>query len=166
MQIVGCYPTECILLPDLRLHPPVEPEEYAAAATNALCRHLGAVQSMGRVALDNSPAESFNSTLKVEFAHRHRFRTRAEAAVRIVTWITVLQPAPPPQPVRRNYHRSTTRSTWPPSERPRQRPYHETRPHKKEPPHFEGIEIIRSDAICLTALGLRLTLRTSGYPAR
>ncbi|BEK91124.1 integrase core domain-containing protein [Nocardia seriolae] len=48
------------------------------------------VQSMGRVAsaLDNSPAESFNSTLKVEFVHRHRFRTRAEAAVRIVTWIT------------------------------------------------------------------------------
>ncbi|GAA2502816.1 hypothetical protein GCM10010198_67780 [Nocardia seriolae] len=64
--------------------------EYTAAATNALCRHLGVVQSMGRVAsaLDNSPAESFNSTLKVEFVHRHRFRTRAEAAVRIVTWIT------------------------------------------------------------------------------
>jgi putative transposase len=64
--------------------------EYTAAATNALCRHLGVVQSMGRVAsaLDNSPAESFNSTLKVEFVHRHRFRTRAEAALRIVTWIT------------------------------------------------------------------------------
>ncbi|MFE9328811.1 integrase core domain-containing protein [Nocardia sp. NPDC052278] len=46
------------------------------------------VQSLGRVgsALDNSPAEVFNSTLKVEFVHRHRFRTRAEA--RIVTWIT------------------------------------------------------------------------------
>ncbi|WP_157121752.1 integrase core domain-containing protein [Nocardia miyunensis] len=64
--------------------------EYTAAVTNALCRHLGVVQSMGRVAsaLDNSPAESFNSTLKVEFVHRHRFRTRAEAALRIVTWIT------------------------------------------------------------------------------
>ncbi|MFJ9371434.1 integrase core domain-containing protein [Nocardia sp. NPDC101769] len=64
--------------------------EYTAAATNVLCRHLGVVQSMGRVAsaLDNSPAESFNSTLKVEFVHRHRFRTRAEAALRIVTWIT------------------------------------------------------------------------------
>ncbi|MFE9328612.1 hypothetical protein ACIHDR_47400, partial [Nocardia sp. NPDC052278] len=36
-----------------------EPEEYTAAATNALCRHLGVVQSMGRVAsaLDNSRAD-------------------------------------------------------------------------------------------------------------
>ncbi|MGF6884942.1 putative transposase [Nocardia sp. GAS34] len=64
--------------------------EYTASATNALCRRLGIVQSMGRVAsaLDNSPAESFNSLLKVEFVHRHRFRTRTEAALKIVTWIT------------------------------------------------------------------------------
>ncbi|MET8796620.1 integrase core domain-containing protein [Nocardia sp. NPDC004568] len=62
----------------------------AAAATNPLCRTLGVAQSMGRVTstLDNSPAESFNSLLKVEFVHRHRFRTRAEAGMRIVTWIT------------------------------------------------------------------------------
>jgi len=32
--------------------------------------------------------QSFNSTLRVAFVHRHRFRTRAEAALRIVTWIT------------------------------------------------------------------------------
>ena len=72
------------------LHRPVEPAEYTAVAFNALCRGLGVVQSMGRVgsALDNAPAESFNSTLKVEFVHRHRFATRAEAALRIVTWIT------------------------------------------------------------------------------
>ena len=44
---------------------------------------------MGRVgpALDNATAESFNSTLKVEFVHRHRFATRAEARIRVATWI-------------------------------------------------------------------------------
>ncbi|WP_419197568.1 integrase core domain-containing protein [Microbispora hainanensis] len=38
-------------------------------------------------ALDNAAAESFNSTLKVEFVHRHHFATRAEARVKIATWI-------------------------------------------------------------------------------
>jgi transposase InsO family protein len=63
--------------------------EYTAAATAAACQALGVVQSMGRVgsALDNAAAESFNSTLKVEFVHRHRFATRAEARIRIATWI-------------------------------------------------------------------------------
>jgi transposase InsO family protein len=63
--------------------------EYTAAATAAACQALGVVQSMGRVgsALDNATAESFNSTLKVEFVHRHRFATRAEARIRIATWI-------------------------------------------------------------------------------
>ena len=72
------------------LRRPVEFTEYTAAALGRLCRAVGVVQSMGRVgcALDNSPAEAFNSTLKVEFVHRHRFATRAEAALRIVTWIT------------------------------------------------------------------------------
>jgi putative transposase len=44
---------------------------------------------MGRVgsALDNAATESFNSTLKVEFVHRHRLTTRAEARIRIATWI-------------------------------------------------------------------------------
>lgn len=44
---------------------------------------------MGRVgcALDNAAAEAFNSTLKVEYVHRQRFRTRAEARVKIATWI-------------------------------------------------------------------------------
>lgn len=63
--------------------------EYTAAATGAACQALGIVQSMGRVgsALDNAAAESFNSTLKVEFVHRHRFATRAEARIKIATWI-------------------------------------------------------------------------------
>jgi transposase InsO family protein len=63
--------------------------EYAAGATAAVCRALGVAQSMGRVgsALDNAAAESFNSTVKVEFVHRHRFATRAEARIRVATWI-------------------------------------------------------------------------------
>jgi transposase InsO family protein len=64
--------------------------EYTAAVFNRLCHGLGVAQSMGRVgsARDNAAAESFNSTLKVEFVHRHRFHTRAEARLKIVTWIT------------------------------------------------------------------------------
>jgi putative transposase len=63
--------------------------EYTAARTAAACRALGITQSMGRVgcALDNAAAEAFNSTLKVEFAHRQTFKTRAEARIKISTWI-------------------------------------------------------------------------------
>ncbi|BAD59292.1 integrase core domain-containing protein [Nocardia farcinica] len=105
--------------------------EYTAASFAALCRALGVTQSMGRVgsALDNSPAEAFNSTLKVEFVYRHRFRTRAEARLKIVTWITDFY-----NPTRRpacavDCPRSTTKPTWLRSARPG-RPRHETRPHK------------------------------------
>jgi putative transposase len=44
---------------------------------------------MGRVgsALDNAAAEAFNSILKVEYVHRRRFTTRAEARLKIATWI-------------------------------------------------------------------------------
>jgi transposase InsO family protein len=44
---------------------------------------------MGRVGsvLDNAAAEAFNSTIKVEYIHHHRFRTRAEARLKISTWI-------------------------------------------------------------------------------
>lgn len=63
--------------------------EYSAARFQAACRHWGVVQSMGRVgcALDNTAAESFNSTLKVEYVHRHRFATRAEARLKLANWI-------------------------------------------------------------------------------
>jgi putative transposase len=63
--------------------------EYTAARYQGTCRRLGVTQSMGRVgcALDNSPAEAFNSTLKVEYVHRQHFRTRAEARLKIATWI-------------------------------------------------------------------------------
>ncbi|MFI6839749.1 DDE-type integrase/transposase/recombinase [Nonomuraea africana] len=63
--------------------------EYTAARFQAACRHWGVIQSMGRVgcALDNAAAEAFNSTLKIEYVYRHRFRTRAEARLKIATWI-------------------------------------------------------------------------------
>src|SRR5439155_7653729 len=63
--------------------------EYTSEAYNNLCDRLGVVQSMGRVgsALDNAAAESFNSLIKVEYIHRHHFATRAEARLKIATWI-------------------------------------------------------------------------------
>jgi putative transposase len=63
--------------------------EYTAQAYETACRRLEVVQSMGRVgsALDNAVSEAFNSTIKVEYIHRHRFRTRAEARLKIATWI-------------------------------------------------------------------------------
>ncbi|MEV0535871.1 IS3 family transposase [Kitasatospora sp. NPDC050463] len=64
--------------------------EYTSAAYNELCDRLGVVQSMGRVgsALDNAAAESFNSLIKVEYIHWHTFATRAEARIKIATWIS------------------------------------------------------------------------------
>jgi putative transposase len=63
--------------------------EYTAEAFDQACHCLGVLQSMGRVgcALDNAAAEAFNSTIKVEYIHRQRFRTRAEARLKIATWI-------------------------------------------------------------------------------
>jgi transposase InsO family protein len=63
--------------------------EYTAETFEKACRRLQVIQSMGRVgsALDNAASEAFNSTIKVEYIHRHRFRTRAEARLKIATWI-------------------------------------------------------------------------------
>ncbi|MDZ5441563.1 IS3 family transposase [Micromonospora sp. 4G57] len=63
--------------------------EYTAADYAKACKRLGVAQSMGRVgcALDNAAAEAFNSTIKVEYIHRQRFRTRSEARIKIATWI-------------------------------------------------------------------------------
>ncbi|MET8406091.1 IS3 family transposase [Streptomyces sp900116325] len=51
---------------------------------------LGRFQSMGRVGscFDNAVSEAFNSVLKVENVHRYTFATRAEARIKIATWIT------------------------------------------------------------------------------
>ena len=61
--------------------------EHTSAAYSDLCDRLGVVQSMGRVGscFDNAAAESFNSTIKVEFIHRHHFATRSEARIKIAT---------------------------------------------------------------------------------
>jgi putative transposase len=74
------------------LRRPVELTEYTAEAYEKACRRLGVHQSMGRVgcALDNAAAEAFNSAIKVEYIHRHRFATRAEARLKISTWIVDL----------------------------------------------------------------------------
>jgi transposase InsO family protein len=63
--------------------------EYTAEAYETACRRLGVIQSMGRVgsALDNAASEAFNSIIKVEYIHRHHFRTHAEARLKIATWI-------------------------------------------------------------------------------
>ncbi|WP_370269594.1 integrase core domain-containing protein [Streptomyces sp. V4I8] len=36
----------------------------------------------------NAAAESFHSSIKVEYIHRHRFATHTEARLKIATWIT------------------------------------------------------------------------------
>jgi putative transposase len=71
------------------LQRPLEPKEYTAAKFAGACSRHGVVQSMGRVgcALDNAAAEALNSTLKVEHVYRQHFRTRAEARLKIATWI-------------------------------------------------------------------------------
>jgi hypothetical protein len=71
------------------LRRPVEFTEYTSENYEAACVKLGVLQSMGRVgcALDNAAAEAFNSTIKVEYIHRQRFQNRAEARLKIATWI-------------------------------------------------------------------------------
>jgi transposase InsO family protein len=48
---------------------------------------VAALPVAGQCALDNAAAEAFNSTIKVEYIHRQRFRTRVEARLKIATWI-------------------------------------------------------------------------------
>ena len=115
--------------------------EYTAAALAAVCRAFGVVQSMGRVgsALDNSPAEAFNSTLKVEFVYRHRFRTRTEAALKIHLDHRVLQPDPPPQPRQREVADRLRDRDDRPAKGGRGGPV-TRRGRIEDPPHFEGID--------------------------
>jgi putative transposase len=63
--------------------------EYTSEKFATGCNRLGVIQSMGRVgcALDNAVAEATFSTLKVEYVHRRWFATRAEARLKIATWI-------------------------------------------------------------------------------
>ncbi|WP_329359623.1 integrase core domain-containing protein [Streptomyces sp. NBC_01483] len=72
------------------LRRPVESTEYTSRKFGRACRRLGVFRSMGRVGscFDNAVSETFNSVLKVEYVHRRTFATRAEARIRIATWIT------------------------------------------------------------------------------
>jgi putative transposase len=64
--------------------------EYTSADFARACARWKVRQSMGRVGscFDNAVAEATFSTIKVEYVHRHQFRTRAEARLKIATWIT------------------------------------------------------------------------------
>jgi hypothetical protein len=71
----------------------IELAEYTAGATAAACQALSVVQSScavdgpGGVHVGQRRGRVVHSTLKVEFVHRHRFATRAEARIKIATWI-------------------------------------------------------------------------------
>jgi putative transposase len=64
--------------------------EYTSADFAWACARWKVHQSMGRVGscFDNAVAEATFSTIKVEYVHRQQFRTRAEARIKIATWIT------------------------------------------------------------------------------
>ena len=63
--------------------------EYTGGTFAKACEALGVVQSMGRVgsALDNSVAESFNSTLEWELLSRRHFATKAQARSEVAGFI-------------------------------------------------------------------------------
>ncbi|MFD5513942.1 transposase [Streptomyces sp. NPDC127051] len=63
--------------------------EYTSGAYNTLCGQLGVVQPVGPVgpALDSAAAESFHSTVKAGYIHRHLFATRAGARLKTATRI-------------------------------------------------------------------------------
>ncbi|MFG2563745.1 integrase core domain-containing protein, partial [Streptomyces sp. NPDC048496] len=55
-------------------------------STAQIHRHHG--ERAHSTAHANAVSEAFNSVLKVEYVHRHTFGTRAEARIKIATWIT------------------------------------------------------------------------------
>jgi len=67
----------------------VESSEYTGDLFAKACDTLGVTQSMGRVAsaLDNSVAESFNSTLEWELLSRHDLTTFAQARRKVAQFI-------------------------------------------------------------------------------
>jgi putative transposase len=63
--------------------------QYASEEHRTLIDQYRMVQSMSRIAncWDNSPIESFFKTLKVEWVHRWRYATRAQARLDLINWI-------------------------------------------------------------------------------
>lgn len=68
---------------------PTAGSEYTAADHATVCRRLGVAESMGRASgvPDDAVAKAFNSTIKVRYIQRRRFRSCAEARTKIASWI-------------------------------------------------------------------------------
>ncbi len=66
--------------------------QYTSKQLHKAAKRLGVKQSMGRtgVCFDNAMAESFWSTLKHEFYHRHTWPTRAQARREVARWVEVV----------------------------------------------------------------------------
>lgn len=71
------------------LRRPVESAQYTSEQLDRAARDLDVRLSVGRtgVCWDNAQQESFWSTLKTEYYHRHVFTTRAAAIVGVSAWI-------------------------------------------------------------------------------
>jgi transposase InsO family protein len=84
--------------------------EYCSADFARACARWKVRQSMGRVGscFDNAVAEATFSTIKVEYVHRRQFRTRADARLKIATWIADFSTADAGTPSATDAHRSTT----------------------------------------------------------
>jgi putative transposase len=63
--------------------------EFTAGTFQTACTRCGIAQSMGRVgsALDNAVIESWHSTVEFELRQLEHFATKAQARVRVATWI-------------------------------------------------------------------------------
>uniref|UniRef100_A0AAU3H6C7 Integrase core domain-containing protein n=1 Tax=Streptomyces sp. NBC_01401 TaxID=2903854 RepID=A0AAU3H6C7_9ACTN len=76
--------------------------------------------------MDNAAAESFNSLIKVEYIHRHRFATRTKARLKIATWITGFY-----NPRRKHSAACRRRSSNGPSPKHARRATRGARPHRR-----------------------------------
>jgi transposase InsO family protein len=78
------------MLPTLRRTGTVASKPSRAVGVATACARWKVRQSRGRVGpcFDSAVAGATFSTIKVEYVHRRRFRTRTEARLRIATWIT------------------------------------------------------------------------------
>jgi len=63
--------------------------QYTSIAFGKRCREAGVLRSMGRTGscYDNALCESFFATLKTEWTHRLRYRTRQQARLSVFTFI-------------------------------------------------------------------------------
>ena len=84
------------------LHPPVEPGQFRSRTFLDELRRHDLVGSMGQVgaAGDNAAMESFFALLQKNVLDRHRWTTRQELRLAIITWIE------------RTYHRRRRQADW------------------------------------------------------